>query len=108
MAKIIDRLGIAQDMKDKTIAQKNVGDVPVAVAKEDAEFGFAPSTVIVAAQGVQIAGSLPPELQTYITYIAAVGATPASLEAAQALVKYLREPEAIALIKSKGFELGRP
>ena len=59
---------------------------------------------ILADPGVELVGIMPSELQEYIVYTAGVGAVSKEGDAANALVKFLIAPAAIAVMKVKGFE----
>jgi len=104
LAKVLDQLGIAEQMRTKTRAQKTVETVATTLAAGEAELGFAPSTVFAGATGVEIAGPFPSELQTYVQLTAGVGAASVQPVAARALIKHLTSPEAVAVFKAKGFE----
>lgn len=104
LAKVLDQLGITEQMKAKTLAQKTVETVALTLAAGEAELGFAPSTVFAGATGVEIVGPFPPELQTYVQLSAGVGAAAAQPDAARALIRHLTSPDAVAVFKAKGFE----
>lgn len=106
LAKVLDQLGIAEQMRIKTRAQKTVETVATTLAAGEAELGFAPSTVFSGATGVEIAGPFPPELQTYVLLAAGVGAAAAQPDAARALLLHLTSPDAAAVFKARGFEPG--
>jgi molybdate transport system substrate-binding protein len=108
LAKVFDNLGIGEQMKDKIRPLQTVELVPQAVATGEAELGFAPSTVLKAGSGIDIVGSFPDQLQTYIVYVSAVGATAKQPDAALDFIKYLATPDAITVMKAKGFEPGTP
>jgi molybdate transport system substrate-binding protein len=104
LVKVLDRLGIAEQIKAKTEPQQTVERVPESVAAGDAELGFAPTTVLLSVAGVQLIGPFPPELQRYIVYTTGIGAAAKQPEAAEALVRYLTTVNAAALMTAKGFE----
>src|ERR1700736_4195224 len=79
-ARVLDRLGIADQMKAKTIL------VPGARA--------------------QRVGPLPGELASTTIFAAAVGAESKSPAAAKALIEFLRGPQAAPKFKAKGFQPG--
>ena len=108
LAMVFDRLGIAEQMKAKIKPLQSVERVPQAVAAGEAELGFAPSTLLLSVEGVQVVGPFPPELQTYIVYATGVSAAAKHPDAAKSLIKYLATPEAVAVIKAKGFEPASP
>lgn len=105
LAKVFAKLGITEQMKPKIKPQQIVERVPQAVAAGEAELGFAPSTVLLAAAGIELVGPFPAHVQDYIVYMAGIGAAAKQPEAAQALVRHLTTPSAVALLKVKGFEL---
>ncbi len=102
-AKLMERLGIADAMKSKTVL---VDGVPVAeiVAKGEAEIGLQQINVILPVAGVDYAGPLPPELQDYVVFGAGVLTVSKAPEAALALVKFMSAPEAAPLIRKSGME----
>ena len=107
LAKVLDRLGIAEQVKAKT--KPNAPDrVPQALAAGEVELAIGTTPQMVSAEGVQLVGSLPAELQNWFVNTAGVSATAKQPDAARALIKHLTTPEAAAVIKAKGMEpLGR-
>jgi molybdate transport system substrate-binding protein len=103
VAKLMERLGIADEMKART---KLVDGVPVAevVAKGEAEIGMQQINVILPVAGIEYVGPLPPELQDYVVFSAGVLAVSKQPEAAIAMVKFMSAPEAAPLIRKSGME----
>jgi len=101
--RVLDRLGIAGQLKDKTILVPGAQAADV-VAKGDAELGVAQASEIVPVTGVQLVGPLPGELASTTVFAAGIGTESKSPEAAKALVKFLTGSEAASHLKSKGFE----
>jgi molybdate transport system substrate-binding protein len=108
LAKVLEQLGIAEQVKSRTKPLKTVELVVPTLAAGEAELGFAPSTVFVGAAGVEIAGPFPPELQSYVELTAGVGAASAQPDAARELIQYLTSPGARAVLRAKGFESVAP
>jgi molybdate transport system substrate-binding protein len=104
-ARVLDRLGIAEQLKDKTILVPGPQAAEV-VAKGGAELGVAQASEIVPVAGVQLVGPLPGELASTTVFTAGTGAGSKSPEAAKALVKFLTEPEAASRFRTKGFVPG--
>jgi molybdate transport system substrate-binding protein len=108
--KVLDRLGIANEMKSKTVFPnpKTPAEVGVLVANGEAEIGVHIIVELISVAGIDIVGPLPGDLQNTIVLAAAVMASAKNAEAAKALVNFLRTPEAVAVIKAKGMEPATP
>ena len=104
-AGVLDRLGIAPQLKDKTILVPGPQAAEV-VARGEAELGVAQASEIVPVAGAQLVGPLPGELASMTVFSAGIGAASKSPEAAKALIKFLTGPEAASRFKTKGFEPG--
>jgi molybdate transport system substrate-binding protein len=106
MRKLFEQLGIAEEMKAKTKLLSGVSAAD-AVAHGDAELGFTQISEILSVAGAELAGPLPPELQVYTGFPAAVSATSREPQVAKALLDFLRTPAAAAVIRAKGMEPGK-
>jgi molybdate transport system substrate-binding protein len=104
-ARVLDRLGIAEQLKGKTILVPGAQAAEV-VARGDAELGVAQGSEIVPVAGAQLVGPLPGELASMTVFAAGIGAASKSPEAAKALIRFLTGPEAASRFKTKGFEPG--
>jgi len=104
-ARAIERLGITDQMKAKTILVPGAqsGDV---VAKGEAELGIAQASEIVPVAGAQLVGPLPGELGTITLFTGGIGAESQSVPAVKALLEFLTGPDAAPNFKAKGFEAG--
>jgi molybdate transport system substrate-binding protein len=102
---VFERLGIAEAMKAKTRPQTATTQIPLAVAKGDAELGVFLINVLIA-PGVELAGPFPSELQQELVFTAAVAADSKEAEAAKAFITYLTTPAATAVIKASGMNPG--
>jgi len=102
-ARVIDRLGIAEQMKAKTILVPGAEAAEV-VARGEAELGIAQRSEIVPVAGAEWIGPLPGELASTTVFAAAVGAATKSPEAAQSLIRFLTGVSAAPRLKAKGFE----
>jgi molybdate transport system substrate-binding protein len=106
--KVLDRLGIAKEIKAKSIVNARAATTPSAeiVARGEAELGIQLISEIVSVPGAELLGPLPDELQA-MTVISAGIVTPASEpDAARVLFKFLTSPAAAAVIKAAGMEPG--
>ncbi len=97
---LFQKLGIADDLKSKT----RHGRGAEMVAKGEAEIGMTQISEILPVAGVELAGPLPPEMQQYTVFPAAVAAASQQAEAAKALLKFLASLEAVRVIRSQGLE----
>lgn len=104
-ARAIERLGITDQMKAKTILVPGAqsGDV---VAKGEAELGIAQASEIVPVAGAQLVGPIPGDLGTMTSFTGGIGAESQSVPAAKALIEFLTGPDAAPSFKAKGFEAG--
>jgi molybdate transport system substrate-binding protein len=103
-AKVLNRLGIANEVKPKTVFLPKPGPVAVLVAKGEAEIAVHQVQELLMVPGVEVIGPLPGDLQDTIVFSAAVIAGTNDAEAGKALINFLRTPEAAAVIKTKGME----
>ena len=104
---LLDRLGIAEDMKSKLKPQLG-GDTANAVATGEAEMVVSGTVTITAVPGVQLVGSLPRQLQTYVVFTAGVSAAAKEAAVGRDLLSFLTTPAAAAVFKARGLEPGAP
>jgi molybdate transport system substrate-binding protein len=97
---LIERLGIADELKPK-IRHGRGGEM---VSQGKAEIGLTQISELLAEPNVEVAGPLPPEVQQYTIFPAAIGAAAPQAEAGKALLKFLKSPEAAKVLKAKGLE----
>jgi len=100
---LIERLGIAAEMKPKTKVVPPT-DCINTVVKGDAEIGFDQMSNVVADSRVEPIGILPPGIQHYTNYAGGVVMESKQKEAAKALIDFLRSSTSQAVMKQKGFE----
>ncbi len=99
-----ERLGIAAEMKTKTVAFKQRSDRFEAIARGDVEIGFNQISEIIAAPGVELVGPLPSAIQHYTLFSAAVLTSSNNKSAANALIHFISSSDAQAVMQAKGFE----
>jgi molybdate transport system substrate-binding protein len=109
-AKVLERLGIASEIKPKTVFPKTAGGaaVGVLVANGEAEIGVQQIPELIPVAGIEIVGPLPGDLQNTLVFAAAIMTDTKEAEAGRALISFLRTPEAAAVIKAKGMESATP
>ena len=103
LTKVLDRLGIANEIKPKTVFSRTV-DVGDLVATGEAEIGMGQSQNLILVAGIELIGPLPEELQDYVVFAAAIMPGVKDTAALKALVDFLRTPDATVVIKAKGME----
>jgi molybdate transport system substrate-binding protein len=96
-----ERLGIGDAMKAKTKVQPTPAKVVEAVANGDAELGVFLINVLTA-PGLDVVGPFPGDLQHDVVFTAALSKDTKETAGAQALIAYLKTPEAAAIIKARG------
>ena len=104
-AHVLDRLGIAEQMKGKTVLVPGPQAAEV-VARGEAELGVAQASEIVPVAGAQLVGPLPGELASMTVFTAGIGVGSKTPEVAKKLIEFLTGPTAAPLLKAKGFEPG--
>jgi len=102
-AKVLDRLGIASEMKPKTILVPGAQAAEV-VARGEAEMGVAQASEIVPIAGAQLAGPLPGDLNNVTVFAAGVGPASQDAGAAKALIQFITSPTGTGVLKSKGMD----
>ena len=99
--KAFERLGVAEQIKDKLKVQSAPGAIPQAVAKGEAELGVFLTNVLLV-PGVELAGPFPGDLQQNLVFVGAVSADSKNTEAARAFLDFLKTPDAVNVFKAKG------
>jgi molybdate transport system substrate-binding protein len=107
--RVLERLGIVEEMKPKTKLIPGAGAAEV-VARGEAEIAVSQTIDLLRVAGTDYVGPLPPELQNTSDFVFSVGILAGAKEsdAAKALMKFLLTPEAAQVIKAKGMEPGAP
>jgi molybdate transport system substrate-binding protein len=104
MASLLERLGIAAEMKPKTMLSPSANVLYASVASGDVEIGFNQVSEVLAQPTVEFVGPLPSEIQNYTQFAPGIVTGSSQTEAARALVTFLSSPGALAVLKAKGFE----
>ena len=103
-AKVLDRLGISNEMKSKTTFASKASALGPMVANGEAEIGVLQYQLLHGVPGIEIIGPLPGDLQSTTVFSAGLSTSSTNREAAQGLLDFLRTAEAVAAIKSKGMD----
>jgi len=99
IAKVYERLGIAEEMKAKTKMLAAPTEIAPAVANGEAELGIFLTNVF-NVSGIELAGFFPADLQQELVFAAAVATGTIEPAAARALIDFLKTPTSAAAIQS--------
>ena len=102
---VLDRLGIAAEMRPKLRPQPNPAAIPAALISGQAQLAIFLTNVL-AAPGVDVVGPFPAELQRDLVFTGAVAAGSANAAAAQRFLDFARSPEAAAVFRANGVTPG--
>ena len=103
---MIEKLGIAVDIKPKVVNVKTAEPVGEVVARGDAEIGFHQLSELIPVKGIEIVGPLPPGLQHLTVFSGGAHVAASDPAAARALVKFLAAPAALEALTKHGLEPG--
>jgi molybdate transport system substrate-binding protein len=102
--KLLERLGLAEQMKSKTRFPPP-GKLPADVlAAGDAELGVMQTSELI--PGTELVGTLPGDLNNVTLFGAGLGTNGKDANAGAALIKFLQSREAAAVYKAKGLDPG--
>ncbi len=101
-ARLVERLGIADEINRKAIVQDGV--VAEIAARGEAEIAIQQVSELMQSAGVDIVGPLPDELQDITIFSGGVFTASAEANLASAFVAELASPAHAALIRRKGME----
>ena len=101
---LLERLGVADDMKAKLKLQPTGSSPAHAVATGQADIAVTGIAIILVEPGAELVGSLPSELQSYVLFTGGVGIAAKAAEAGRVLLNFLTTPEAVAAFKMRGLE----
>jgi molybdate transport system substrate-binding protein len=104
IARMLERLGIAEAVHSKTILEQGSVRAAARVASGDAEFIITLISEIMPVPGLELVGPLPKEFQNYVSFAAAIGSSTANVEAARALTVFLSSPAASPAFTTRGIE----
>jgi len=100
---LLERLGISKALESKVVRPES-DIVSELVAKGEVELGMTVVTQILTTPGVDFVGPLPPELQSYVTFVAGISSRSKAPAATRDLIQFLTGPRARAVMKAQGME----
>ncbi|HEX8826877.1 MAG TPA: substrate-binding domain-containing protein, partial [Xanthobacteraceae bacterium] len=104
-AAVLEKLGIAEQMRPKT--RLSSGPVAELVARGEADIGIQQIVAILPVEGAELVGPLPSELQNVIVYAAGLASRARNSALARAFIAFAATDEAKRLIRAAGLEPGR-
>ena len=104
MASLIERMGIAAEVKPKHRTVPSGGTVGTIVASGDAEIGFQQVSELVHIPGIDYIGPLPADVQCITVFSCGLQTGAPQPDAAKALVAFLTTPAAVAVMQKHGLE----
>jgi molybdate transport system substrate-binding protein len=106
MVSLFEKLGLADQVKDKLKQTPTGVFVGTIIASREVELGFQQVSELSNFPGVDYVGPLPADVQNTTVFSAGMIVDAKEAEAAKALVKYLTSPEAGSAFKKRGMEPG--
>jgi molybdate transport system substrate-binding protein len=103
-ASVTERLGIADAIKQKAVLTKGGHEAAVEVAEGRAEMAIVFVSEAIVVKGVKVVGLLPPSLQEYSAYAAAIPASSTDPAAARAFIAALTSATMAERWRQNGFE----
>jgi molybdate transport system substrate-binding protein len=105
-ARLVERLGIAEQMRPRTLVFPGGGAAVQAVADGRAALALTQVSEIIAVPGAVLVGPLPPAAQLVTPYLGAVTARAADPAGAAAFLAFLTGAEGQARFRAAGFAVG--
>jgi len=102
LAKLLERMGIADQVKAKTKHPPAGGNAANLVVSGEAELAVQQEPEVMSVSGVDMVGPLPADLNNITTYSAGVSTATKQAAAGNALIKFLHSPEAQTVFKARG------
>ena len=76
------------------------------LARREVEIGVQQLPELLAVPGIDIVGPLPPEIQAVTVFSGGISTGAIDVDGARALLGFLTTPQAAAVMRSKGMEVG--
>ena len=104
MAGLIERMGIAAEVKAKFRSVPSGGTIGTIVASGDCEIGFQQVSELVHIPGIDYVGPLPPEVQRVTIFSTGIQVGANNPDGAKALAAFLTTPASAAVMRKHGLE----
>jgi molybdate transport system substrate-binding protein len=103
-AGLAERLGVGETIKQKAVLTRGGREAAIEVAEGRAEMAIIFVSEAIAVKGVKVAGLLPPALQDYSAYAAAIPQSSTDAAAARAFIAALTSAAMAERWRQNGFE----
>jgi molybdate transport system substrate-binding protein len=103
-AKLIERMGIAAQLKPKTKYPPAGGFSAALLLTGEAELAVQQKPELLHVAGAEIVGFLPGDLNMVTEFAAAIASDSKNAEAGKSLIGFLQSPDAKAVFRSKGLD----
>lgn len=104
LAKLFERWGIADTIKDRIVQAPPGVPVGTLVARGEVALGFQQLSELIHVEGIRIVGPLPPAIQITTTFSAGVGSQSTQPEAVRALLAFMASPQAAVAKQREGMQ----
>jgi molybdate transport system substrate-binding protein len=104
LTKLFDRWGIADAVRDRIVQAPPGVPVGQLVASGDVELGFQQLSELMHLDGIDVLGPMPPGVEIVTTFSAGLCATSTRVEAARALLAFMRSPATVDAKRRHGME----
>jgi molybdate transport system substrate-binding protein len=105
VGRTLEKLGLARELRMPVVLAAGGDITEVTLAQGVGAVGITQASEIVGKPGAEYVGALPPALQNYTVFVAAVPADAPASSAASAFMAFLRSPAVIAVIRAKGMDV---
>jgi molybdate transport system substrate-binding protein len=102
MTGLLERLGIADEVKKRAVLQSSGSAVADAVANGAAEVGISFTSELMPNKGVRVVGPMPQSIGLVVTYAAGLATKSTQADPARALITYMTRPAARDHFKEAG------
>ncbi len=104
IAELFEKMGIADEMKRKTVYRNKPSELAAAIAKGDAEFGITFKSEMLINKDLRLAGMLPDSIQRPTIYSGAVPVGAPNPDAGRVFLNAMRGPAGRAAMEEVGLE----
>jgi len=104
LAKLFERWGIAEQIKDRIVTAPPGVPVGSLVAQGEVELGFQQLSELMSLEGIDVLGPLPAEVQIITTFSAGLATTSAQPEAVRALLAFWVSPQTAETKRRNGMD----